>query len=291
MDFKLQSFETPLVVTRIANIHYFEFTNEYHTFNDSHDFCELLYVDKGLINVESENYSGILSNNQMIIHRPNERHSLKCTDGICPNVIIIGFECMADELEYFSTKPLKLQQSHKKMLSEIMKEGMNVYAPPYDIPNTLEMKKRDIFPYASDQMLKINLETFLITLIREFNHNQSSLESVTVADGKKPDIYNYINEHYTEKITLDDICFLFGTNKTSLCNKFKNDYGVTILNYINKLKINDAKSLIREQRLSITEISELLGFSSIHYFCRLFKKHTGLSPTEYTKTIKSRLNL
>lgn len=281
----------PLMVSRIANVHYFEFTKEYHTFNDSHNFCELLYVDNGSINVEAENYSGVLSNNQLIIHLPNEKHSLKCTDDVCPNVIIIGFECECEELRNFSTKPFKLLQSHKKMLSEIMKEGMNVYAPPYDIPNTLEMKKRESYPYASDQMLKINLEAFLITLVRDFHNRTSSAESNLLPDSKITDIYNYINEHYTEKITLDDICFLFGTNKTSLCNKFKSDYGTTVLNYINKLKINDAKMYIREQKLSVTEISELLGYSSIHYFCRLFKKHTGLSPKEYSKTIKSHLNI
>ena len=43
--------------------------------------------------------------------------------------------------------------------------------------------------------------------------------------------------------------------------------------------------------MSITEISDLLGFSSVHYFCRLFKLHTHLSPTEYSKTIRSKLNI
>ena len=291
MEFKLQNFDTPLTVSRIANIHYFEFTKEYHTFNDAHSFCELLYVDKGSIAVEAENYTGILQGNQMIIHRPNEKHSLKCPDDTCSNVIIIGFECDCAALIPFSTQPVKLAQMHKKMLSEIMKEGMNVYAPPYDIPNTLEMKNRDSFPYGADQMLKINLEAFFISLVREHEQNTAQAETNIISDTKLAEIYNYIHEHYMEKITLDDICFLFATNKTSLCCKFKQEYGTTVLNYINKLKIDTAKVLIREQKLSITEISEQLSFGSIHYFCKLFKKHTGLSPKEYSKTIKSRLNL
>lgn len=291
MDYKLRDFELSIDVTRIANVHYFEFTKEYHTFNDSHDFCELLYVDSGSIEVEAENYSGSLTNNQLIIHTPNENHSLKCNDSECPNVIIIGFACKNKELDRFSKFPYTLQQRHKKLLSEIMKEGMNVFAPPYDIPNTAEMSKRDNSPYASEQMLKINLEAFLITLIREYDENSLKTEKNSTADSKIADIYNYINMHYTERITLEDICFLFGMNKTSLCRKFKDEYGITVLNYIIKLKIDEAKVHIREQLLSITEISEQLGFSSIHYFCRLFKKQTGLSPKEYSKTIKSKLNL
>lgn len=291
MDFKLQEFRIPLTVSRIANLHYFEFTKEYHTYNDSHNFYELLYVDRGSITVEGENYRGDLTDNQMIIHMPNEKHSLKCTDNVCPNVIIIGFECNSKELEVFSTAPTKLQQNHKKMLSEIMKEGMNVYAPPYDIPNTLEMKKRDSYPFASDQMLKINMEAFLIYLIREHKQSPLTQKNSQMTDSKISDIYNYINEHYTEKISLDDLCLLFGTNKTSLCSKFKNEYGITILNHINKLKISNAKILIRQQKYSMTEISEMLNFGSIHYFCRLFKTNTGISPKQYSNTVKAKLNL
>ena len=112
MEFKLQEFKTPLVITRIANVHYFEFTSEYQTIDDSHNFCELLYVDKGSISVYADNYSGILSNNQLIIHKANEIHSLKCNENIFPHVIIIGFECQSEELNIFSQAPVTLPATH-----------------------------------------------------------------------------------------------------------------------------------------------------------------------------------
>ena len=284
MEFKLQEFATPLVITRIANVHYFEFTSEYQTIDDSHNFCELLYVDKGSICVYADNYSGILSNNQLIIHKANEIHSLKCNENIFPHVIIIGFECQSEELNIFSKTPVTLPATHRKMLADVMKEGMNVFAPPYDIPNTLEMKKRKEYPFASEQMLKLNLEAFLISLIRDSEHLQSDSELEIQHNKLLSDICKYISEHYTEKILLDNICFLFGTNKTTLCQTFKEEYGITILGYIDQLKIKDAKKLLLAQKLSITQISEKLGFSSIHYFCRHFKKHTGMSPSEYAQS-------
>ena len=82
MEFKLLEFDTPIVISRIANVHYFEFKNEYQTVDDSHNFCELLYVEKGSICVYADNYSGILSDNQMIIHCPGEIHSLRCNENI-----------------------------------------------------------------------------------------------------------------------------------------------------------------------------------------------------------------
>jgi YesN/AraC family two-component response regulator len=130
-------------------------------------------------------------------------------------------------------------------------------------------------------MLKLNLEMFLITLVREYSTPASLSAPKMSSDNKLSDISSYIAEHYTEKILLDNICFLFGTNKTTLCQSFRREYGITILSYIDQLKLKDAKKMLRKPRLSVTEISEQLGFASIHYFCRYFKKHTGISPKEY----------
>lgn len=287
MEFKLLEFEVPMVISRIANVHYFEFKNEYQTIDDSHNFCELLYVEKGSLCVYADNYSGLLSDNQLIIHSANETHSLRCNENVFPHVIIIGFECQSEQLKHFSTAPITLQPSHRKMLADIMKEGMNLFAPPYDIPNTLEMKKRAASPFGTEQMLKLNLEMFLITLVREYSTFPVSHEKVS--DNRLSEICNYIAEHYTERILLDNICFLFGMNKTTLCQSFRGEYGITILNYIDQLKLKDAKKLLRKGKLSVTEISEQLGFTSVHYFSRYFKKHTGMSPKEYQEGERARI--
>ena len=290
MKYTLKTFDNPVEVTGIANLHYFEFTNKYRTVDDFHDFCELLYIDKGSVMVHAENYEGSLSDNQLIVHRPNEVHSLECDENTALNVIIIGFACSCEALATVSRCPVTLSPEQKKMLSEVMQEGMMVFAPPYDLPNTKEMNKRAEIPFAAEQMLKNRLEAFLISLIRE-HPRQASFADDGEIFGRISDIKQYIHEHFTEKILLDQICFLFSTNKTTLCKEFKNTYGTTVLNYINYLRLKEAKRLLRENKLSVTEISERLGFNSIHYFCRLFKKNTGHSPKEYMKTIRSKLDL
>ena len=292
MDFKLQKFATPMCVTGIANIHYFEFTNEYHSQENYHNFCELLYVDSGSILVDAENYKGELCENGLIIHLPNEKHSLKGSGADAPNVIIIGFECDSTQLACFSKNPVKLGTEYKKMLSKIMQEGMNTFEPPYDIPNTAYMKKRQDALYGSDQMIKILLECFLITLVRDFNLNEKQdVEGLPTATQLIQNVHQYLSEHYTEKIGLENLCFLFGTNKTGLCRDFKAAYGQTVLEYIHYLRIKAAKKMLRERTMTVTEIAESLGFESVHYFCRLFKKHTSLSPTSYEKSVKSKLSL
>ena len=118
LDFKLKDFQIPVNVTRIANVHYFEFVNQYNTKTDSHNFYEIVYVDKGDIQVISDNYTGTVSDCQLIIHTPYENHALRCDEGVAPDVIIIGFECNCKELETFSFTPVTLNAEQKRMLAE-----------------------------------------------------------------------------------------------------------------------------------------------------------------------------
>ena len=288
VEYQLKTFEMALAVTRIANIHYFEFTKQYHTFCDSHPFCELVYVDAGEISVAAEHYSGALLRNQAIIHRAGEVHSLQCGDSTAPNVIIIGFECDSAALAPFSYTPTELSAEQQRLLAEIIKEGRAVFLPPYDVPLVTDMKKRTEYPFGADQLIRLKLECFLIDLVRGLQIRDAK-HTPPHTDAKIYEIHNYITENFRENITLEELCFLFNTNKTSLCRAFKAAYGDTVVNYINHLKIKEAKKLIRNDRLSMTEIADQVGFSSVHYFSRLFKQMENESPRTYMKTIKSKL--
>ncbi len=288
MDYKLKRFEKVIDITRIANIHYFEFTREFHTLKDRHEFRELIYVDSGYIEVNAEDYIGIVKEGEVIVHRENETHSISCPLDDAPNVIIIGFECKSSSLDEFASTPHILTDELQRLLTDIIKEGRNVFLPPYDVPNLRDMKKRRDFPYGADQMIKIKLEAFFIELIRN-KSSVANIEIASVSDVKMQEVKHYIDENFREKIGLDELCFLYGTNKTSLCAGFKETYGYTVINYINKLKIKEAKKLLREGKYNLTQISTEVGFSSIHYFSRIFKQYENQSPSSYIKSIKSKL--
>jgi len=290
LEFKLKRFENALTVSRIANMHYFEFTKQYHTFKDKHFFRELIFVDSGFIMVDSEGYNGVLRGGELLIHKADETHSLTCPEDDASNVIIIGFECNAPELDVFSHSPTLLNDIQKKLLTEIIKEGRSVFLPPFDVPNQRDMKKRKDYPFGADQMIKIKMEAFFIELIRSYM-SVTDEEVGEVSDDKINEICHYLNENYKEKIRLSELCFLFGTNKTTLCNRFRAVCGETVVSYINKLKIKEAKKLLRKGSHNLTEISAIVGFSSVHYFSRIFKQYENQSPTSYIKTIKSRLML
>lgn len=292
MEFILKSFKTDLIVTKLANIHYFEFTPNYHTVNDSHKFCELVYVDKGCIEISSDNYSGSLYQNQMILHGANQNHSLTCNERVAPNIIIIGFECNAEALDKLTRAPLTLSDELQKMLGEIIKETRMVYYPPYNVPNQKNMKKRKEFSFGADQLIKDYLQIFLIKCLRLIGSPKSTQPHKRSVSGTTQiyEVKQYLEENYHQKITLEELCFLFNTNKTSLSVKFKQTFQQTIIDYLNILRIEHTKSLLREGNYTLTQIADSMNMSSVHYLTTLFKKMTNMTPTEYLHTLKETLH-
>ncbi len=284
MGFKLKEFQIDIAVTRIANLHYFEFVKQDHAAGDTHPFRELVFVDSGALQVSADHYRGLLCENQMLIHQTHESHYL-CADAGSPNVIVIGFECLSPKLDLFSKTPYTLSAEQKKILTDIIKEGREVFLPPYDSPYIQEMKKRAYFRFGADQMIKLKLEMLLIELIRTADLSVAG-DTNAQPENIAEKIGAYISTHYTEKILLDDLCFLFATNKTTLCKKFKDTYGATTVDYINKLRINQAKKLILTGDYSLTEVAARVGFSSIHYFSKTFKHHEGITPSEYAASLE-----
>ena len=282
----LHPFRTELSVTRIANMQYFEMPGGYSTHPDCHPFSELIFVDSGEISVESGLFSGRLRKNELLIHPAGEWHTLHCD--AAPSIIIIGFECRADGLLPFGKRPFPLPDAMQRILVEIVKEGRNVFLPPYDIPNRTDMQKRSDFLFGADQLIKNLLECFLIKLIRE-SETPPLVQGAHAAEGLRTgEILRYLENNYLEKITMEELCFLFGTNKTTLSKDFRRLTGSTVMGYLADLRLRRAKALLREGKRSVTEIAELLGFSSVHYFTRFFRKHENRSPSEYARSIRAR---
>ena len=91
----------------------------------------------------------------------------------------------------------------------------------------------------------------------------------------------HINLHYNESINLQSVADELGFNRTYLAKKFKEEMKITVIDYIQQKRINEAVFLIEQGRLSITEISYIVGFSSYNYFCKVFKDIKGMTAREY----------
>lgn len=96
-------------------------------------------------------------------------------------------------------------------------------------------------------------------------------------------VIDYLNEHYAEKQTLEDIASRFFISKTALSYSFKKYMDCTLIDFLLSIRITKAKELLLGTKKSVEEISELCGFSSANYFGLIFKQKERLSPAHYRK--------
>jgi len=92
---------------------------------------------------------------------------------------------------------------------------------------------------------------------------------------------DYINEHYTEQITLNDVAENVYVSSYYISRMFKKELGKNFVDYLNGLRMEKAKELLKDPKYKTYLIAELVGIPDAHYFSRLFKKHEGVTPTEY----------
>lgn len=146
----------------------------------------------------------------------------------------------------------------------------------------------------------INL--FLVSLLREhqveaedrrlqsyyFDGAQSARPSAERRETELLRVIDHIERHLSEEITLDELCELAGLEKSYLITRFKRTYGLSPMRYVHVLRIEQAKLLLTATDKSITEIAYEVGFGSIHYFSRFFKRAEGLTPLAYREKNRQR---
>ncbi|PHV71274.1 AraC family transcriptional regulator [Sporanaerobium hydrogeniformans] len=139
----------------------------------------------------------------------------------------------------------------------------------------------------SHAMIAMQIIMYFIEFMRKNQaHKIADINSNTSA--KYQTIYavsDYISEHYTESLSLESLASYFFLSKYYLCRSFKEVTGYGINEYIHIHRIQKAKQLLEETKLSVSEISQMLGYESLTHFEKIFKTYMTLSPLKYRKTL------
>lgn len=167
----------------------------------------------------------------------------------------------------------------------IQRGGQPVFHPQTAAPYTDLLTQLDQLARTDDFIrdMRINekLSALLTLIMAESWHPENA------ARGNKKQslqtIKNYLDEHYTEKISLDDLAARFFINKFYLARAFKDQFGFTILTYLDHVRVTRAKQLLRFSPLTVEDIAARVGIPDPAYFSRVFKKVEGLAPGEYRK--------
>jgi len=100
-------------------------------------------------------------------------------------------------------------------------------------------------------------------------------------------LIEYLNHNYGEKLSAPQAAAMVGMSQSHFTRFFKQATGMTFVDYLTQLRIGKARQLLRDQTLSIAEISNLVGFSDQSYFDKRFKERFGKAPREYRRTAES----
>ena len=137
------------------------------------------------------------------------------------------------------------------------------------------------------ELLK-SLAVKLLTQIRDMSESQAHEQTDTNYVNKNIlQIAGYINKHFRDKINLDFLADKFHLSKYYLCKLFKNSFGLTFSDFLNHVRIMEAKKMLETTGLSVSEIAKRTGYSDIAYFSRVFKKVMGISALKYRKSTKA----
>lgn len=282
-------FNNIINITEIVTIHYYELDDVFNFVGEQHNFWELVYVDSGEVEITRDNEKIVLRQGDIIFHKPNEFHSVKSHNSK-PNIVVISFTCKSSFMTYFEKLKMALNKNLKPFLYSIIAEADNTYIIPKNDTNLKQLVKKNTFNIGSEQLIKTYLEQLLILIGRTLKEKNSidvfpakeSMETHLIAEIKQ-----YIKSNVYHPIKIKDICKAFGYSKSYLSCLFKQQCSISLARYYNVCQIEEAKKLIREKRYNFTQISDILSFDNPQYFARVFKRITGLTPSQF----KNSLNL
>lgn len=277
-----------ITISKIVTVHYYEFDKNFVFDGESHNFWEMVYVDTGKVEIKRDNESLVLSQGEIVFHKPNEFHSIKALDS-APNFFVVSFVCNSPLIRYLEKYHTYLNKTLLGYISSVIKEAEDTYVIPKNDTTLKQLIKKDTAPIGGEQLIKTYLEQFLIFLIRNLLQkdepnlfaSKESMENHLVALAIR-----FIEEKAEEPFCVNDLCTALGYSKSYLSKLFNEQTGETIANYAIKQKIKRAKRLIREGRYNLSQISDKLSFDNPQYFSRVFRRITGMSPTEFKSTLK-----
>lgn len=280
-----------IIIDDLVTVHYFEYTSNFYFPGETHDFWEFLYVDKGQVDVTAGSTDYVLKKGEIIFHKPYEFHKLHANGIIAPNLVVISFHCDSPSILFFENKILKLGDMERDLLGHIIDESNATFSSKLDDPDLKMLQRSGKGEFGSEQIIKVSIERMLIELIRTSSAQTAKISS-HIREKSGQDMFAkivlYLNQNITNRLTMDDICHDNLCGCSLLQKVFRQKTGGGVMEYFGKMKIDSARQAIREGEKNFTEIANDLGYSSIHYFSRHFKKVTGMTPSEYSSSVKLR---
>lgn len=249
-----------------------------------HDEFELIYIDSGELSIKIDNINTTVKKGDIVLIRPGQLHGFKQVNDIPVdfNSLLFNFTtingsssdtCMVKYIsplakgEYICPSIIHPKEDGYSKLLKHFREMQETYT-----------KKEPFFEFE----LKSELYMFFSVLFTKF------ITKEKVVTGRNIDptsnlkcIIEYINANYHKQITVKELAALIPLNEHYFMKYFKNNMGISCIEYLTEVRMNNAIRLLNDNALTIKMVGEKVGIPHASYFNRVFKSNFGMTPKEY----------
>ena len=249
-----------------------KYGGDWHSVPHTHNHAELFYIvgGKGQFLIEDQLYP--VNTNHLVIINPNVTHTEVSLNAQPLEYIVLGIEGVELSITENSNGQFCILDHF---------ESMDITSCLRNILREMELKQPGY-----EDICQAFMEILIIRLMRSTGLSVPAEPQNSVGNHQCATVRRYIDHHFKESLTLDQLAEEAHMNKFYLSHAFKQEYGVSPINYMISRRINESKYLLAETDLSLSQIAQLLGFSSLSYFSQVFRKTQGISPMEYRQDTK-----
>lgn len=235
--------------------------------NHFHDYYVIGYIEDGKRSLICKGQPYLLESGDLTLFNPRDPHTCDQVDGrtLDYRCLNISAETMLRTITDIYGSPFTLR------FKEAVVEKSELAVPLKEI-HTMILQEEPEF---------LKEEAFLL-FMEQLIDEQGELSSITTAnpDFKLGSVCEYLNQHYAEPITLEQLCEITGTSRYQLIRQFSKEQGITPYQYLETVRIGKAKKLL-EQGVSTLEAAMQTGFVDQSHFSKFFKRLIGLTPGQY----------
>ncbi|WP_396327230.1 helix-turn-helix domain-containing protein [Hydrogenoanaerobacterium sp.] len=251
-----------------------KYEGDWNSIPHIHPFAELFYVINGTGSFLVENKSFEVRADDFIIVNPNVLHTEMSLNAAPLEYIVIGVSGLSflfGDKQDIGTFSVQNYKSHRKDFLFYLNILLTELAAETEY----------------SQIVCQNLfEVLLVNMVRQ-SHFSFAAVGTQKSDRECSIAKRYIDANFKENISLDDLAKLTHTNKYYLAHSFSKSFGVSPINYLLKKRIDESKMLLSTTNHSVSQIAQIVGFSSPSYFSQAFVKAAGQPPSQYRKELRT----
>lgn len=266
--------DIPAIHVTLLYVAISKYENDWISLPHYHNFTEFFYITNGSGKFSAESDILDVKSNDLIVLNPTIVHTEISNPSKPMEYIVMGVEGIRFQSE---------DRGCILLNSSVHKSDLYLYF------NTLAHEMKRDQPYRD--FVCQNLLNIIFTIILRNDAFKISIVNESGLTRECSIAKKYIDDHYSENITVETLSSLVHLNKFYFAHNFAKQFGTSPISYLIKRRIDESKHLLANTNYSLSSISQIAGFSSPSYFTQAFKRTTNISPQVYRKMYQGSISV